>query len=170
MDHLANIDVVVACFDGSGRAVFADVGLPATNHVPGAVEASYLWGTDQTPSLPNAVGGPVAQIDFPAPGGSRFGLVYFPPHSAGRLDMRNGEQPEGAEPGAIAGMHRSNSLDYEIILQGRVDIVLEGGARRTLRPGSCLVMGGVMHAWENVYDEPCIYAAVVLGAHPDKRT
>lgn len=169
MDYLANIDIVVARFDNMGKPVFADVGNPAISYVSGAVEASYFWGTDHTPSLPDAIGGSLARIDFPLPGGSRFGIVCFPPHSAGKLDMRADKPTEGAESGEYPGMHRSDSLDYEIILQGKVDIVLEGGARRTLHPGSCLIMGGVMHAWENIYDEPCIYAVVVVGAHPDER-
>lgn len=169
MDFLKDLDVVVARFDHTGRAVFADPGPNATSHVPGAVEASYFWGTDETPSLPNGIGGPIVEVDFPVPGGSRFGLVCFPPHSAGKLDMRTGIQPEGAEPGAHPGMHRSDSLDYEIVLRGKVDIVLEGGARRTLHPGSCLIMGGVMHAWENNYDEPCIYAVVVIGTYKTSR-
>ncbi|WP_440861137.1 cupin domain-containing protein [Sphingopyxis sp. 22461] len=166
MDYLTNIDLVVAKFDETGKAVFKDAGPPATNYISGAVEASYLWGAEQTPSLPDAVGGPVAQIDFPIPGGSRFGLVCFPPHSAGKLDMRAGGQADEVEIGSHPGMHRSDSLDYEIVLKGKVDIILEGGARRTLHPGSCLVMAGVMHAWENIYDEPCIYAVVVIGANP----
>lgn len=170
MDYLTNIDLVVARFDESGKAAFASVGMPATNHIPGAVEAAYLWGTEEAPSLPNAIGGPLTQIDFPTAGGTRLGLVCFPPHSAGKLDMRAGGNAEGAELGAIPGMHRSDSLDYEIILQGKVDIVLEGGSRRTLNPGSCLIMGGVMHAWENIYDEPCIYAVVVVGARPSRRS
>lgn len=57
MDYLANIDVVVARFDENGEAVFADAGPLATHYVSGTVEASYLWGTDRTPLLPDAASG-----------------------------------------------------------------------------------------------------------------
>jgi hypothetical protein len=60
-------------------------------------------------------------------------------------------------------MHRSDTIDYEVIISGRVDIELGSGEVRTLVSGSCLVMGGAMHAWNNRYDEACLYAAIMVG-------
>jgi quercetin dioxygenase-like cupin family protein len=62
-------------------------------------------------------------------------------------------------------LHQSDIIDYEMILSGKIDIVLETGERRTLTAGSYLVMAGIMHAWENRYDEACVYAAVGVGAN-----
>lgn len=168
MDYLNALDIVIARFDEDGKPVFAPAGTPATNYVEGAVEAAYFWGIDTPPSLPHEIGGPVSKIDFPAPGGVRAGFVCFPPHSSGKLDMTLDESMDDVELGSIPGMHRSESVDFEVIVKGKVDIVLETGERRTLEPGSCLIMGGPLHAWENSYDEPCIYLAVVIGAHPLK--
>lgn len=164
MEYLKNVDVVVAKSDGKGAAYF-DTPPPIANHsVPGAVEAAYVWGVDQLPTLPFEIGGGLQNVSFPEAGGVRFGLVCFPPKSAGKMNMRAESGATNLDVGEGAGMHRSDTIDFEVIVSGKIDIVLEGGARRTLHPGSCLVMGGVMHAWENIYDEPCIYSVVVLGA------
>ncbi|MCZ4344074.1 cupin domain-containing protein [Sphingomonadaceae bacterium G21617-S1] len=164
MDYLKPIDVVVAAIDETGRSVFVEPGEAVTSYVPGAVEAAYVWGTEEVTALPE-IGGPLARVSFPPAGGSRLAIICFPPHSAGKIDMRASASTGAVKLGSSPAMHRSDSIDYEIILQGKIDIVLEGGDRRTLRPGSCLVMGGAMHEWENIYDEPCIYAAVLLGVH-----
>lgn len=46
-------------------------------------------------------------------------------------------------------MHATDSIDYEVVLSGKVDMELPGGKVRTLKPGDLLVMGGVPHAWKN---------------------
>lgn len=160
-EYLSEIHVVVAGTDADGNPCFVDSGVPARFSDPGAVEAAFVWGTQDVPNLSEGIGAPPADMSFPAPGGSKFGLMCFPPNSAGKLSVS--ADLADVDPGN-AGMHQSDTIDYEVILSGKVDIVLPGGQRRTLFPGSCLVMGGVMHAWENIYDEPCIYAAIVIGA------
>jgi quercetin dioxygenase-like cupin family protein len=61
-------------------------------------------------------------------------------------------------------MHQTDTMDYEVILSGKVDIELPGGQSRTLKAGSMLVIAGVPHAWKNPYDEDCVYALVLVGA------
>ena len=43
-------------------------------------------------------------------------------------------------------MHSHDTIDYEIVLSGKIDIVLQGNQRRTLKAGDILVMGGLPHA------------------------
>jgi hypothetical protein len=164
MVDFENIDVVVAGTDASGRTVFLDPGAPARLSIADAVEAAWVWETGEGACLPCDIGTPAQGMDFPGPGGTKFGVMCFPARSAGKLDLHD-SLGDGAEAmtGNTPGMHRSDTIDYEVILSGKVDIVLPDGARRTLGPGSLLVMGGVGHAWENHYDEPCFYAAVVIG-------
>lgn len=160
-----NLDIVVAGHDAAGNVTFLDPGKPARLSMPGLVEAAWVWETEGTPSLPGGIGTPPASMDFPKASGTKFGIMCFPAHSAGKLDLHD-TLGEGATviEGDNPGMHQSDSIDYEVILSGKVDIVLPNGERRVLKPGSLLVMGGVGHAWENHYDEPCFYTAVVIGA------
>jgi hypothetical protein len=161
-DYLKDIDVVVAGRDSDGNPCFVDPGEPVRYTVPGAVEAAYVWSTQGVPDFSDGIGAPPSDMSFPGPGGSKFGLMCFPPHSAGKLSVSKDIADVNDDE---AGMHQSDTIDYEVILSGKVDIVLPGGQRRTLTAGSCLIMGGVMHAWENIYDDPCIYAAIVIGAN-----
>jgi len=61
------------------------------------------------------------------------------------------------------GMHLSDTIDYDVVIQGRVDLVLDSGEVRTLSAGSMVVMGGANHSWQNRYDEPCVMATVTVG-------
>lgn len=165
MIDLDSLDVVVAGKDAEGKAAFFDPGDPARLSVPGVVDCAFFWATEGLIDLRRGIGGPAPNVGFPLPGGTRFGLVCLPAHSAGKMDLNETLDGDRVEiDGDNPAMHQTNSIDYEVVLSGKVDIVLQNGERRTLTPGSCLVMGGVSHAWENHYDEPCIYAAIIVGA------
>lgn len=168
MSIVDDYEIVIATAGPDGKPTFIEAPTPKSLHVPGAVEVAFFWEAKGIPLLFDDIGGAAETVsNFPLPGGSKFGIVCFPAHSAGKLDVggsTGGDVEAGI--GGDASMHQTNSIDYEIILSGKVDIELPGGEVRTLRPGSLLVMGGVPHAWKNHYDEPCVYAAIVIGAHP----
>lgn len=65
------------------------------------------------------------------PGGSVLRLV----------DMR---------PGATSPMHRTVSLDYGVVLEGEVELVLDSGETRIMRRGDVSIQRGTNHAWRNV--------------------
>ncbi|MCJ1431657.1 hypothetical protein MMC27_001012 [Xylographa pallens] len=46
-------------------------------------------------------------------------------------------------------MHRTQSLDYGIVVSGEVDLILDSGETRTMRQGDVVVQRGTMHAWRN---------------------
>jgi hypothetical protein len=165
MDDLTKLHVVVAAPGPDGKPTFIETTDRPRLHVPGAVESVFVWGTDNGLDLSDGFGRVPSEISFPEPGGVRFAMLHFPAHSAGKMNVSANVSTGDADFDASdPGMHQTNSVDFEVILSGKIDIVLPGGQRRTLGPGSCLVMGGVMHAWENHYDEPCVYAAVIVGA------
>lgn len=53
------------------------------------------------------------------------------------------------KPGAQSPMHRTVTMDWAVILEGEVDLVLDGGETRRLRAGDSVVMRGTMHQWVN---------------------
>lgn len=164
MQNLDNIHVVATAIGEDGEPHFIDIKDAARHSIPEASEAAFFWESKGIPNLPDQIGGIPADISFPLPGGTKFGLVCFPAHSAGKLDLRSHGPGDLVAQHDDPGMHQSNTIDYEVIISGKVDIVLANGESRTLTPGSCLIMGGVTHAWKNHYDEPCIYAAITVGA------
>jgi quercetin dioxygenase-like cupin family protein len=158
-------NLVIAGTDPDGRPCFLERGTAQVSHTPGVIEVAFMWGVDGIPALPHGIGGPPKAIALPGPGGSACGVVRFPAHSAGRLDakelLKNSAEARTPED---AAMHSHDTIDYEIVLSGKIDIVLQGNQRRTLRAGDILVMGGLPHAWENIYDEDCVYVFVTVGA------
>jgi mannose-6-phosphate isomerase-like protein (cupin superfamily) len=52
-------------------------------------------------------------------------------------------------PGAESPMHRTVTMDWAVILEGEVELILDGGETRKLRVGDSVVMRGTMHQWIN---------------------
>lgn len=53
------------------------------------------------------------------------------------------------KPGATSPMHRTVSLDYGVVLEGQVELVLDSGAVRLMNRGDTAVQRGTNHAWRN---------------------
>jgi len=52
-------------------------------------------------------------------------------------------------PDSISPMHRTVSLDYGVVLEGEVELVLDSGEKRLLKRGDVAIQRGTMHAWRN---------------------
>ena len=50
-------------------------------------------------------------------------------------------------PGSTTAMHRTMSLDYGVVVEGEVELVLDSGEARLLKIGDIAVQRGTMHAW-----------------------
>lgn len=57
------------------------------------------------------------------------------------------------EPGALSPMHRTVSLDYGVVIEGEVELLLDSGETRVLRRGDVAIQRGTMHAWRNLSSE-----------------
>ncbi len=162
MKDLSSLNIVMAAKGPDGEAHFIEPPAPFRFELPGVVESVSIWETRATPHMPDQIGAPPADMTPALPGATKFGLVCFAARSAGRStpSQLNAMGFETADD----GMRGHDTLDYQIVLSGKIDIVLRSGEARTLTPGSVMVMGGVDHAWRNPYDEPCVFATVSVGA------
>lgn len=52
-------------------------------------------------------------------------------------------------PGALSPMHRTISIDYGVVLEGEVELVLDSGEKRLMKRGDISVQRGTNHAWRN---------------------
>ena len=165
MFNLSQLQVTVAAANDSGVVSFTDIDEIARYAMPGVIETNLVWSFQKVPDLPGYIGGVPSDTGFAEKGETNIGMICFPAHSAGKLDLHDA-MGEGSlvVDANDSSMHKSNTVDIEIVISGKIDIVLESGETRTLVPGNCLVMGGVMHAWKNHYGDDCIVAIVVAGA------
>jgi quercetin dioxygenase-like cupin family protein len=104
------------------------------------------------------------------PDGADFSLAYTSSHFPAKLNneadipeyARYLSNPPGIvistgsvcrivdmQPGATSPMHRTVSLDYGVVLEGEVELVLDSGETRLMKRGDVSVQRGTNHAWRN---------------------
>lgn len=52
-------------------------------------------------------------------------------------------------PGFESMMHRTRSLDYGIVVEGSIELILDSGAKQLLQRGDVCIQRGTNHAWKN---------------------
>jgi mannose-6-phosphate isomerase-like protein (cupin superfamily) len=63
------------------------------------------------------------------------------------------------------GMHTTDTIDFEVVLDGEVWLELDDGKEVHLRPGDTVVQNGTRHAWHNRGTKPARLAVFITGAH-----
>ena len=164
----------------NGKAVFVcDGPVPHAHHyasVPGFATA-LAWATPLHPELPQDGTDPCFQTSMvvPDPHGTRLIIVQFPPDA--QLASRDLDPAAaGAEyakhlPGLAeafepdgSGMHRTNTVDYDIVVSGELWLELDDGQTRQLKAGDVVIQNGTRHAWRNRSNQPATLMAVLIGA------
>lgn len=59
------------------------------------------------------------------------------------------------EPGVTPRNHRTDSIDYAVVMSGAIEMELDDGVVVKLKAGDVLVQRGTNHAWSNRSDKPC---------------
>ena len=70
------------------------------------------------------------------------------------------------EPGVAGRLHRTDTIDYAIMMTGECDMDLEDGVSVHLKAGYVLVQRGTIHNWRNNGTETCIIAFILIDAKP----
>ena len=68
-------------------------------------------------------------------------------------------------PGVAPRNHRTDSIDYAVVLSGEIDMELEDSVVH-LNAGDVLVQRGTIHNWVNRGTTPCVIAFVLIDATP----
>lgn len=72
------------------------------------------------------------------------------------------------QPGVAARNHRTDSIDYAVVISGAIEMELDDGVVVKLKAGDVLVQRGTMHNLVNRGTEDCVVAFVLISATPVK--
>lgn len=171
MSALPPITRVVTGHDDHGKAVLAEVGPPPhVAHIaaiPGTV-FHEIWATEGAPVLVGNTPDPtLAPLMLGPPAkGTRIRIVDIPPdtddflrHGAARMQdafhqIGDAAASTVAEDSPHPLMHRTESVDYGVVLAGECVLVLDRG-EVVLKPGHVVVQRGTNHAWANRSGQVC---------------
>ena len=144
---------IVTGHDASGKSVvLSDAPTPKTLDI-GTAAFHEIWITDETTA---PIGASEAEpTDRP---------VRTPPPANGVL-VRFTEMAPGAE----SPMHRTETVDVGVVLDGETWLLLDDGSETRVGPGDAVVQRGTMHAWANRSDRPVRMLFVLIdGAMTDE--
>ena len=144
-----------------------------------ADRVTNIWGFDKIPELPltpEQVLGEYKRLGVFGPKDSlRVDLQVVPPEKAGALDLGSlmakidfgtGGGMTQSEHGG--GMHRTDTIDFLVVLKGEVDIAYPGEDGQvqttTVKEGDFIVQNGALHEFRNRSDDPCVILIFVFGA------
>ena len=129
---------IVTGHDASGKSVvLSDAATPKTLDI-GTAAFHELWITEQMP-VPIAATQP-EPTDRP---------VRTPPPANG-VTVRFTEMAPGAE----APMHRTETLDVGVVLEGETWLILDDGSETVMHAGDVVVQRATNHSWANRSDAP----------------
>lgn len=144
---LAPVQRVVTGHDANGRAVFKSEDVTPTKMIPNGDAAFLLVWTTQTVPADN---------NDETDGRERDAGLTLNQGSVIRVvDMLPGKQ---------SPMHRTNSIDYGIVLKGEIELELDDGRKKTVGEGGIIVQRGTNHLWRNTSDQPCRIAFILIEA------
>jgi len=110
-----------------------------------------------------------------------WSTASFPVDNAGQEDESTRPisitPPEGTVfriieygPGVAPRNHRTDTIDYAVVISGEIDMELDDGVSAHLKAGDVIVQRGTIHNWVNNGTEPCVIAFVLIAAHPVERS
>ena len=175
---------IVTGHDQQGRSIVVSDGA-AQNVLPNPSDPDRghinFWRTDRVPADIQDESDPAAGPVFPLPpprGGTLFRFFQIAPekNEAGvpqeDRDARMAQMFEAAGAGHARqsmgrhpSMHRTDTLDYIVLLKGEVTAMLDVGEVQ-MRPFDVLIQRGTNHGWVNRGEEPALLMAVLIDAEP----
>ena len=166
--------VTATCGDGIGR-VIASGAAEAVKQTGGGGSIREIWRTasltgselcarvedmpaDAEPAFAPPAGGTGCRIVTIPPDSERWGS----PEALLAVARAIGADRPAAWLDRHPGMHLTPTLDYAVLLSGRLVLVMEEGEVE-LAPGDVIVQQAAAHAWKNTGTVPAVMFVVMLG-------
>jgi hypothetical protein len=177
---------VVTGHDAEGNAVFLEDGpVPRVRRIGGGRGPLFfeVWNTQESPARIDRSSGEPGEDGIslaPPSGGTRIRVLDIPPEDASFAEITSEEaQAHFAEVGATeasshsgpgsrhAFMHKTETVDYGIVLEGELTLILDIG-ETVVRAGDIVIQRGTNHGWANRSGRNCRIAFILIdGAYED---
>lgn len=129
---------IVTGHDADGKSiVVSDGAVPNSHEVDGAGAFHEIWATTGAPAPITATEAEPTEIGASVP----------PPELGTRLRIVD------LVPGGRSPMHRTETVDYGLVLSGELKMLLDDGSETDLKPGDIVIQRGTDHTWINTSDE-----------------
>jgi mannose-6-phosphate isomerase-like protein (cupin superfamily) len=162
---------IVTGHDAKGKAVILfDAPVKAKQRAVGGNGMTLLWTTQEFPLDASASNDRSEghQGVPPVSNGTVFRIVDFAPIQSGGAPVDHhqvlvsmGIDPATQGYGRHANTHRTRTLDYAIVLDGEIDMLLDDSEIH-VKAGDVLVQQATNHAWVNNGKEPCRIAFILI--------
>ncbi len=175
---------IVTGHDAQGRAVIVQDGIPDRSaRVGGESGPAFfeVWNTQEMPARIDRASGEPHEDGIslaPPKSGTRIRIVDFPPEDAAAANVTPQEaRARFAEIGAAGAsshgegsrhpaMHRTETIDYGIVLDGEIMLIVDEG-ETLVQAGDIVVQRGTNHAWSNRSGKTCRVAFVLIDGRFD---
>lgn len=137
---------VITGHDSSGRAIvhIDEVSQNVFSGRPGAT-ACNIWTTDGFPANNDGnTDDGLRKVGTTLTNGTIFRVIEF-------------------APGLAARNHRTDSIDYIVVISGEIDMELDDAVVH-LKAGDVMVQRGTIHNWVNRGTAPCVLAVILIDA------
>lgn len=177
---LGPIRRIITGHDARGNAIIQEDGPPARIQKIGGAHGPVfyeIWNTRETPARIDRASGEPSEPGItlaPPKNGTRIRVLDIAPDDTS-LKTMTPEQARAhfAEVGATeasshagpesrhAFMHRTETVDYGILLEGELTLILDVG-ETVIRPGDIVIQRGTNHGWANRSGRPCRIVFVLI--------
>ena len=124
---------------------------------------TLIWHRDGMAEFPDDGSLPPCEPGFPPPGGCGISVLTLAPDNSEFDEFVRTALVPWADPDE-PGMHRTATIDYDVVLEGTIGLQVDDGVEVTLHPGDIVVQNGTRHRWVNRGDTVARMLAVTIGA------
>lgn len=173
---------VITGHDADGNAIIVEEGRPKRIQKIGGDTGPWFYEIFSTRETP-------ARIDrdsvephedsitlAPPPNGTRIRVLDIPPDDPSFENMSDAERKAHfaeigaagavAKSGRHAHMHRTETIDYGIVVEGEITLIMDEG-ETVCRPGDIVIQRGTNHGWANRTEENCRIVFVLIDGNFD---
>ena len=139
---------IVTAHNGEGRSMVGSDSVIQSQpgKMQAAISVANIWINE---TMPPALDGPDPTAApfpvLPSNGGAVFRLLEL-------------------APGTAPFMHKTETIDYVVVTDGELTMLLEDGTELTLKPHDVLIQRATVHGWANRSTKPCRFGTVVIDA------